>query len=86
MKGRAATACDAQNRLLRQVQHTLRWSEAVVELLWVKGELNPADVPSRWRSYDSPDDMLVAALCTQARLDQERVHTPLHVGTVRYRG
>ena len=86
MKGRAATACDAQNRLLRQLQHTLRWSGAVVELLWVKGELNPADVPSRSRSYDSPDDMLVAALCTQARLDQERVHTPLHVGTVRYRG
>ena len=86
MKGRAATACDAQNRLLRQLQHTLRWSGAVVELLWVKGELNPADVPSRWRSYESPDDMLVAALCTQARLDQERVHTPLHVGTVRYRG
>ena len=86
MKGRAATACDAQNRLLRQLQHTLRWSGAVVELLWVKGELNPADVPSLWRSYESPDDMLVAALCTQARLDQERVHTPLHVGTVRYRG
>ena len=86
MKGKATTACDAQNRLLRQLQHTLRWSGAVVELLWVKGELNPADVPSRWRSYESPDDMLVAALCTQARLDQERVHTPLHVGTVRYRG
>ena len=86
MKGRAATACDAQNRLLCQLQHTLRWSGAVVELLWVKGELNPADVPSRWRSYESPDDMLVAALCTQARLDQERVHTPLHVGTMRYRG
>ena len=86
MKGRAATACDAQNRLLRQLQHVLRWSGVVVELVWVKGELNPADVPSRWRTYDTPDDMLVAALCTQARLDQERVHTPLHVGTVRYRG
>ena len=47
MKGRAATACAAQNRLLRQPQHVLRWSGVVVELLWVKGELNPADVPSR---------------------------------------
>ena len=86
MKGRAATVCDAQNRLLRRLQHVLRWSGAVVELLWVKGELNPADVPSRRRSYDTPDDMLVAAFCTQTRLDQGRVHTPLHVGTVRYRG
>ena len=86
MKGRAATACDAQNRLLRQLQHVLCWSGVVVELLWVKGELNPADVPSRWRTYDTPDDMLVAAFCTQARLDQERAHTPQHVGTVRYRG
>ena len=85
-KGRAATACDAQNRLVRQLQHTLRWSGAVVELLGVKGKLNPADVPSRWRSYESPDDMLVAALCTEARLDQECVHTPLHVGTVRHGG
>ena len=25
MKGRAATACTAQNRLLRQLQHVLRW-------------------------------------------------------------
>ena len=86
MKGRAATACAAQNRLLRQLQHVLRWSGVVVELLWVRGELNPADVPSRWKTYDTPDDMLVAALCTQARLDLERVHTPLHAGTVRYRG
>ena len=82
----SATACAAQNRLLRQLQHTLRWSGVVVELLWVKGELNPADVPSRWTKYPTPDDMLLDALCTKARLDIEDVHTRVPVGTVRYRG
>ena len=52
----------------------------------MKGDLTPADVPSKWMKYTAPDDMLVAALCAKARLDPEDVHTPLHVGTVRYRG
>ena len=51
----------------------------------MKGVLNPADVPSRWMTYASRDDMLFDALPSTARLDAETVH-PLQVGTVRYRG
>ena len=84
VKGRAAIACTAQNRLLRQLQHTLRWSGMVVEPHWLKGDLSPADMPSTWMKYTAPNNMLVAALCAKARLDPEDVHTPLHVGTVRF--
>ena len=51
----------------------------------MKGELNPADVPSRWMTYSSLDDMVFDALHAKARLDGETVHTPLPVGRVRYR-
>ena len=40
VNGKVATVCGARNRLLRQLQHTLRWSGILVEMLWVKGEFN----------------------------------------------
>ena len=54
----------------------------VVELLWVKGELKPADMPLRWTKYTSPDDMVYAVLQTKLKLDIETIHTPLAVRTM----
>ena len=55
---RAPPAAKPRTRLLRQLQHTLRWSGLTLHLHWVRGSLNPADPSSRWYSYPSPHIML----------------------------
>ena len=48
---RASTALKPQHRLLRQLQHCLRWSRLPVTLYWIPSALNPADPISRFFSF-----------------------------------
>ena len=48
ISGKATYKCLAQQRLLRQLHHVLRWSGLQIACYWVPGILNPADPPSRW--------------------------------------
>ena len=58
---------EAQNRLLRQLEHVLSWSGMVLELLWVKGKLHSTNIPSK--NYTTPHDMVHAALHMKVKLD-----------------
>ena len=49
--GKATYRCPAQQRLLRELHHVLRWSGLQITCYWLPGVFNPVDPPSRWWKY-----------------------------------
>ena len=54
ISGRTRIPCSAQLRLLRQLQHILRWSGLQLACYCVPSVYHPADPPSRWWKYPEP--------------------------------
>ena len=82
---KATYKCQAQQRLLRQLHHVLRWSGLQVACYWVPSALNPADPPSRSWKYDAAIQVDLQAWRVYASLLQSPF-SPLFVGQARYHG
>lgn len=59
LRGKARSPLIPQNRLLRQLNYLLHWSNLTAALHYVPSHLNPADPPSRWWSHSSPSSLIV---------------------------
>lgn len=86
IKNKASTSLLAQNRILRRMQHILRWSGMHASIEWISSELNPADPPSRWAEFGSAEEMCVKALVIQDELDVTSTLGPSFLGTMSFRG
>lgn len=81
VKGKASIVLSAQNRILRRMQHLLRWSGMQVFIEWVPSHCNPADPPSRWAEFASLDALAAKSLEMKARPCR-----PRYMGCMLYRG
>ena len=82
-KGPATASKKAQNRILRRLQHLLRWTGTQAHVLWVRSEDNPADAPSRWCQFASGVHMAVKGFITEALAAEGE--PPRFMGLMRYR-
>ena len=83
VKGKASIALRAQNRILRRMQHILRWSGMQVFVEWVPSHLNPADPPSRWAECGSPEVIMTRSFLIAKQLQGIR---PQYFGCMCFRG
>jgi hypothetical protein len=80
LHSKASTKLLAQNRILRRMQHLLRWACLHVSISWVPSHLNPADPLSRWAEYPDALGLLDSVMDIQSRMTH-----PEPLGTVFYR-
>ena len=83
ISGRTRIMCSAQLRLLRQLQHVLRWSGIQLACYWVPSVYNPADPPSRWWKYPEP---IITDLEAWSVYASKSPFMPQFVAQTKYRG
>ena len=83
VKNKATALKRSQNRILRRIQHLLRWSGIQAHMLWVRSEDNPADAPSRWSQFKSGMHMALKGFMTEHMAADS--DPPRYMGAVRYR-
>jgi hypothetical protein len=77
---KASTKLHAQNRILRRMQHLMRWACLHVSISWVPSDANPADPLSRWAEFPDGRHMLEKLLDIESK-----VPCPTSFGTIFYR-
>ena len=82
VKNKATASEKSQNRILRRIQHLLRWSGTQAHMLWVRSEDNPADAPSCLRQFKSGMHVALKGFMTEhMAVDSD---PPRYTGAVRY--
>ena len=82
---KASPSATAHNRLLRQLQHLLRWSSLHLSLHWIRGSLNPADPSSRWYLYPDLSVMIGHTLGRHLAFSRDPLRFAPCCGSVTYR-
>jgi hypothetical protein len=85
LKGRAGIGFRVQNRILRRITHTLRWSKLRLGLSWVGSKDNPADPVSRFFEFPTWTEAWLKAWMVGVHTDYYRDRT-VWMGGRTYRG